>query len=160
MKETGRPTPCILAMLLSFAMLAPTNVVHAQGSAAIPRTADGKPDFSGIWQAMNTAAWDIQDHAAQKGVPGGQGVVVGNEIPYQQAALAGKKENYEKRASLDPDAKCYLPGVPRLMYNALSVPDHPDAERPDDALRVRPCRAFHLYQRNATSAGADRVVAG
>ena len=116
MKEAGRPTPCILAMLLSFAMLAPAHVVHAQGSAAIPRTADGKPDFSGIWQAMNTAAWDIQDHAAQKGVPGGQGVVVGNEIPYNQAALARKKENYEKRASLDPEAKCYLPGVPRLMY--------------------------------------------
>ena len=158
MKETGRPTPCILAMLLSFAMLAPTNV-HAQGSAAIPRTADGKPDFSGIWQAMNTAAWDIQDHAAQKGVPGGQGVVVGNEIPYQQAALAGKKENYEKRASLDPGQVLPTRRAAPDVY-ALSVPDHPDAERPDDALRARPCRAFHLYQRNATSAGPDRMVAG
>ena len=65
---------------------------------------------------MNTAAWDIQDHAAQKGVPGGQGVVEGNEIPYQPWALAKKKENYEKRATLDPEAKCYLPGVPRMMY--------------------------------------------
>ena len=43
----------------------------------IPRTPDGKPDLSGIWQVMNTAAWDIQDHTAQKGVPAGVGVVVG-----------------------------------------------------------------------------------
>ncbi|MBI4888260.1 MAG: hypothetical protein HY824_14295 [Acidobacteria bacterium] len=83
---------------------------------ALPRTPDGRPDLSGIWQVLNTAAWDIQDHAAQKGVPGGPGVVVGNEIPYQPWALARKKEHYDKRAALDPDAKCYLPGVPRLMY--------------------------------------------
>ena len=65
---------------------------------------------------MNTAAWDIQDHSAQKGVPGGQGVVEGNDIPYQPWALAKKKENYEQRATLDPETKCYLPGVPRIMY--------------------------------------------
>src|SRR5207244_9514440 len=39
----------------------------------LPRTPDGKPNLSGIWQAMNTASWDIQDHAVQKGIPGGQG---------------------------------------------------------------------------------------
>src|SRR5919206_427600 len=83
---------------------------------AIPRTPDGKPDFSGIWQVMNTAAWDIQDHAAQKGIPGGPGVVEGNDIPYKAEALAQKKKNYEQRATLDPDTKCYLPGVPRLTY--------------------------------------------
>ena len=82
----------------------------------LPRTADGKPDFSGIWQVMNTASWDIQDHSAQNGVPAGAGVVVGNEIPYQPAALVKKRENYENRAAADPESKCYLPGVPRLMY--------------------------------------------
>ena len=69
------------------------------GAAAIPRTPDGKPDLSGIWQVMNTAAWDIQDHSAQKGVPGGQGVVEGNDIPYQPWALAKKKENYQQRGT-------------------------------------------------------------
>jgi len=85
-------------------------------SSSIPRTSDGRPDFSGIWQALTTASWDIQDHAAQKGVPGGPGIVVGNEIPYQPAALARKKQNYDRRATDDPVAKCYLPGVPRLLY--------------------------------------------
>ena len=65
---------------------------------------------------MNAAAWDIQDHPAQKGVPGGQGLVEGREIPYQPWALATKKENYERRATLDPETHCYLPGVPRITY--------------------------------------------
>src|SRR5258706_15045037 len=56
----------------------------AQGPAptALPRTRDGKPDLSGIWQAMNAAAWDIQDHSAQKGVPAGQSVGGGNQNPH------------------------------------------------------------------------------
>jgi hypothetical protein len=87
----------------------------------IPRTPEGKPDFSGIWQALNTAAWDIQDHnselAGYLGVPPGKGIVDGNEIPYKPAALAQKKKNFEKRDTDDPAfAKCYLPGVPRATY--------------------------------------------
>jgi hypothetical protein len=91
-------------------------VSHGASAQAIPRTADGKPDLSGIWQVMNTAAWDIQDHSAQSGVPAGIGVVVGNEIPYKPEALAKKRRNYDDRATADPETKCYLPGVPRVMY--------------------------------------------
>jgi hypothetical protein len=87
----------------------------------MPRTPEGKPDFSGIWQALNTAAWDIQDHnselAGYLGVPPGKGIVDGNDIPYTPAALAQKKKNFEKRDTEDPAfAKCYLPGVPRATY--------------------------------------------
>jgi hypothetical protein len=85
-------------------------------AAQLPRTKDGKPDLTGIWQVLNTAEWDIQDHTAQKGVPAGTGVVEGGDIPYQPSAAAKKKENFEKRMSADPETKCYLPGVPRLMY--------------------------------------------
>jgi hypothetical protein len=81
-----------------------------------PRTPNGQPDLQGIWQVLNTAAWDIQDHAARLGVPAGKGVVEGNEIPYQPSALAKKKENFEQRATLDPETKCYLPGIPRITY--------------------------------------------
>ena len=91
-------------------------VAQTPAASGIPRTREGHPDFSGIWQAMNTAAWDIQDHQAQKGVPAGIGVVEGNEIPYQPGALAKKRQNYEQRATADPESKCYLLGVPRLMY--------------------------------------------
>src|SRR5258705_13350446 len=83
---------------------------------ALPRTSDGKPNLQGIWQVLNTAAWDIQDHAARLGVPAGQGVVEGNEIPYKPAALAKKRANFENRATADPETKGYLPGLPRIMY--------------------------------------------
>jgi hypothetical protein len=91
-----------------------------------PRTADGKPDLSGIWQVLNTANWDLQEHAARSGpvvalgaagaVPAGLGVVEGGEIPYLPAAAAKKKENFENRLNADPEIKCYLPGVPRATY--------------------------------------------
>ena len=67
-----------------------------------PRTADGHPDLQGVWQTLNTASWDLEDHQARLGVPAGQGVVEGGEIPYQPWALAKKKENLAKRATLDP----------------------------------------------------------
>jgi hypothetical protein len=91
----------------------------ACGQAAIPRTAEGRPDLSGIWQVMNTAEWDIQDHQANPDAPAGLGVVEGDQIPYQPWAAAKKKENFEKRATEDPLAKCYLPGVPRITYTPL-----------------------------------------
>jgi hypothetical protein len=75
---------------------------------------------------MNTANWDIQDHPARKGdvlvlgaafsVPGGPGIVEGNEIPYRPEALAKKKENAANWLKADPEIKCYMPGVPRAMY--------------------------------------------
>jgi hypothetical protein len=98
---------------------------HAQGGA-MPRSADGKPDFTGIWQAMNSANWDLQAHTARRGpvvalgaafsIPAGPGVVEGNEIPYLSAAAARKKENADYWLARDPEIKCYLPGVPRMMY--------------------------------------------
>ena len=82
----------------------------------LPRTADGKPVLSGIWQAVNTANWNVLSHNAEKDVPAGLGVVEGDEIPYQPAAAAKQKENFANRATADPESKCYLPGVPRIMY--------------------------------------------
>jgi hypothetical protein len=81
-----------------------------------PLGPDGHPDLQGIWQVVNTAAWNIEDHNASLGVPAGHGVVEGGTIPYQPAALAKRKDNFEKRATLDPEARCYLPGVPRITY--------------------------------------------
>ena len=91
-----------------------------------PRSADGHPNLNGIWQALNEAYWDIEAHAAAPGVVTalgaaeavvpGLGVVEGGPLPYQPAAAARKKENFEKRLTLDPEIKCYLPGVPRATY--------------------------------------------
>ena len=92
----------------------------------IPRTAEGRPDFNGIWQTIGSAHWDLQDHPARSGpvlelgalaaIPAGLSVVEGNEIPYQPWAAAKKKENYENWLTRDPEIKCYLPGIPRATY--------------------------------------------
>ena len=82
----------------------------------VPRAPDGKPDLSGIWHAVNTAAWNILPHAAEPDLPAGLGVVEGNEIPYTPAAAARQRENYANRATADPVNKCFLPGVPRANY--------------------------------------------
>jgi len=89
-----------------------------------PRTAAGQPDLQGVWQVLNTAAWNIQDHSEERypglparfSMPAGQGVVEGNEIPYQEWAAAQRNENYKNRQTADPEEKCYLPGVPRITY--------------------------------------------
>jgi hypothetical protein len=91
-----------------------------------PRTPDGKPNLNGIWQAINTAHWDIEAHpagpsvvrelGAASAVPAGLGVVEGGVLPYRPEALAKKQENLANRLKLDPEIKCYLPGVPRAVY--------------------------------------------
>jgi hypothetical protein len=114
----------LLGVVAVAAMVAPASA-QAQTYKA-PRTADGKPNLNGIWQAMNTANWDLEGHSAQAGQivalgatgaePPGIGVVEGGEIPYLPAAAQKKKENYANRLKLDPEVKCYLPGVPRATY--------------------------------------------
>jgi hypothetical protein len=108
----------IRGCLVATAALISLATVPAAGqvSGSLPRTADGKPDLSGVWQAVTTANWNLQAHAAEKDVPAGLGVVEGDEIPYQPWAAAKKQENFKNRATADPESKCYLPGVPRITY--------------------------------------------
>jgi len=105
----------VASTLLAAFLFFPAAMATAQGPAPV-RTTDVRPNLQGIWQVLNTAAWDIQDHQARLGVPAGQGIVDGNEIPYLPAALAKKRANFENRATADPESKGYLPGVPRIMY--------------------------------------------
>src|SRR5438132_8776792 len=116
-----------IACVATGIVLLPAMLVTAQAPAyRATRNADGKPNLNGIWQALNTADWDLQGHAAAKGpvpslgavfsVPPGLGVVVGDEIPYLPAAAVKKKENQANWLKQDPEVKCYLPGLPRATY--------------------------------------------
>jgi len=117
-----------LCASLLFSQTATKTVAKAPTAATYrsPRTADGKPDLSGIWQAMNTAEWDIQAHdakpgpvvvmGAEGGIPAGLGVVEDGPLPYRREALAKKKENEANWLALDPVVKCFLPGLPRATY--------------------------------------------
>lgn len=115
----------VTGLLLLPVLPAPPASAQARGYRA-PRTSDGKPDLSGIWQTFGDANWDIEPHASAApaipltgaigAVPPGMGVVDGGVIPYKPEALAQKRENYKNRHTLDPEAKCYQPGVPRANY--------------------------------------------
>lgn len=128
-----------IAASLTCALMSPefgTANVAGQGPGYLaPRTADGKPNISGIWQALNEANWNLLSHPAQPGPyprllgawgaePPSLGFVDGDQIPYLPAAVARKDENYRTRMMTDPfnrslgdpELKCYLPGVPRATY--------------------------------------------
>jgi hypothetical protein len=53
---------------------------------------------------------------ASAAVPAGLGIVDGGQIPYRPEALVQRDENFTNRLALDPEIKCYLPGVPRATY--------------------------------------------
>jgi len=99
------------------------------------------PDLNGVWRVMNTANYNIEAHPASAAlqlrpgpyvpvpdasvvalgaigaVPAGIGIVQGDgKIPYTADALAVRDANRAKAVELDPEVKCYLPGVPRANY--------------------------------------------
>src|ERR687898_230360 len=111
-------------VLLAIVLLSIVSSAQAPSTYKAPRSPfkDGKPDLNGIWQANNTANWDIQGHSARKGpilelgaafsIPAGLGVVEGDEIPYQPWAVAKKKENAAKWLQPRDQIKRDRPGDP------------------------------------------------
>ena len=116
---------CTTAALAAVLLLASAASL-AQPLSAIPRAANGKPDLNGVWQALNSAHWNLEDHAASQGpaivlgaansVAPGIGVIDGGTIPYLPAAKGQRDTNFANRLSADPEVKCFFPGVPRATY--------------------------------------------
>lgn len=120
----SRVVVAVAGLIVVVSLLLVVRSAASQSSYAPPMTTTGHPDLQGIWQVINTAAWNIQDHSEERypglparfSVPAGQGVAEPNVIPYQPWAAARREENYRNRHTADPEAKCYLPGVPRITY--------------------------------------------
>ncbi len=129
------------AKALFLVILVSNVLADAQGQWKAPRGPGGvNPDLNGIWQALNEANWDIERHMARAStqlregpmgpvpsiptlhmgavaaVPPSLGVVVGGNLPYKPEALARRDENRAKWSELDPEVKCFLPGIPRANY--------------------------------------------
>jgi len=118
-----------------------TNPAPAASTAYRAPRIPNIPDFNGVWRVMNTANYNIEAHPAQAAlqlrpgpyvpvpaasvvalgaigaVPAGVGIVQGDgKIPYTPEALQQRDENRAKAVELDPEVKCYLPGIPRANY--------------------------------------------
>lgn len=134
MKKITLAKPLLLLFLGSLFLLscspAPQSTPVAEPvviTESATSAAASQPDLSGIWQAVNTAHWNVEGHTAKKmpvtgvigaygGMLAGTSVVVGGEIPYRADALAAREVNQADWANLDPAAKCYVPGIPRQTY--------------------------------------------
>jgi len=121
-------TRFIRTILAAAMMWAGATAVQAQ-KLDRPATIAGHPNLNGIWQAMNTAYWNLEAHSVdgygkdfwQLGaigvIPAGQSVLKGGgKIPYLPAALKKRDENRSKWPEADPEAKCYMLGIPRATY--------------------------------------------
>ena len=114
-----------LAIIGAAALVVAAGAAEAQ--TAQPKRIGGHPNLNGIWQAMNSANWNLEAHAATPldqfwrlgaigAVPAGQSVVKEGKIPYKPDALAKRDENRANWPKTDPEAACFLPGTPRATY--------------------------------------------
>jgi hypothetical protein len=90
--------------------------------ASVPRTADGRPDFNGFFQADHGGAnWGIEPHKAVDLTPPGRGVIIDPPdklLPYQDWARKERlSRDTPERGYDDPTAHCFVSaGVPRSFW--------------------------------------------
>lgn len=95
-----------------------------------PRTADGKPDLTGVWQGgtRQRGTWEEANSGLGVGgtgsdpsappLPPSQNVIT-DPAPYQPWAAARVLESFKKRGIDDPAGLCLPLGVPRLSIVGL-----------------------------------------
>jgi hypothetical protein len=116
----------------------------AGGAYTQPRTPDGQPDLQGFWTVVPGGTYNIWDLEYQSIYQNGERnpALAGKsrivdppdgKIPYQPWAAAKAKLILDNHVDptpqfLDPDARCFLQGVPRHLYNReieiLQAPGH------------------------------------
>ncbi len=120
--------PCATFIALMLGCVAALAQGRGAAPAARPDRIAGHPNLNGIWQAVNTANWNLEDHSAAPPpmsalgamflVPPGPSVIVDNDgkIPYTPEGLKKRQENLVDWPKSDPEAKCYMAGLPRATY--------------------------------------------
>jgi hypothetical protein len=132
MNKSKRSTLALAATVAAaFSGCTPQTDAPADGAATTPTSRleriDGHPNLNGVWQAAGTAYWNVEGHSAgaipqfwQLGaiaaVPAGQSIVEGDTIPYLPEARIKREENQAGWPKSDPEASCYMPGIPRATY--------------------------------------------
>jgi hypothetical protein len=126
-------TVAMMALVPSAAQAQAARAPAASGgpAAPVPARLGGHPNLNGVWQVLSEANWDLEPHSAQPGPlgaagervlgtwtaePPSLGVVEGGAIPYKAEARAQLNDNRAHRIVHDPEAACYLPGIPRATY--------------------------------------------
>jgi hypothetical protein len=118
----------MVAMAMATLVAAPS-AVFGQAQQDRPERIAGQPNMNGIWQALNTAYWNLEAHSAEQledfwqlgaigAIPAGQSVITSGDgrIPYLPQARQRRDELRAEWPEADPEATCYLPGIPRATY--------------------------------------------
>jgi hypothetical protein len=120
----------LAATAAAFVMVA-GSAAHAQGSTQQPARIGDRPNLNGVWQVLNSANWNLEPQSAGPSIggpavdrligamgaaPASLGVVEGGTIPYRPDALERLERNKANLIKHDPEAACYLPGIPRATY--------------------------------------------
>ena len=142
-------TTFLAALLAALTILSPA--VFAQ-QLDRDSTLDGRPNLNGVWKAINSANWNLEAHSAEAldefwemgaiaAIPAGKSMLRGGgDIPYLPEALAKRNENRAGWPAADPEAKCYMLGIPRATYYDLPF-RIVQGGRNDDLLMVYPFAA-------------------
>ena len=116
--------PCLL--LASIAMAQTKAAPASQANIApAPRTADGKPDLTGVYQASpRRGGWDAEAPGDEPGVPAERrpiAVTTGPQepIPFRPEALARAQEILKRRSIDDPTGHCIFVASPRITNVGL-----------------------------------------
>lgn len=91
--------------------------IDAMRSFDPPRTYDGQPDLSGIWDLPGNANEDIEEHPASLDDNGNPSIIVDpadGKTPIR--AWADELRRANATAYVHPAAACFLSGVPYIMY--------------------------------------------
>lgn len=113
-----------------FTQTPPRPAVTGSAKSAVPRTADGKPDLTGVWQGGNgrRGTWEQANSGLGVGGTGrdpvapanpGSQQVITDPAPYQPWAAKRVLESFNKRGIDDPAALCLPLGVPRVTIVGL-----------------------------------------
>jgi hypothetical protein len=128
----------------------------------------GHPNFNGIWQALNTANWNLEAHSAEgvqelwrggaiTAIPAGKSMLKGGgTIPYLPDAVKQRNENRAHSPGSDPEAKCYMLGIPRATYHNMPFQIFQGAGDAD-MLMVYPFAAMQrvIYTKDKTELPVD-----
>jgi hypothetical protein len=116
--------PLVAAVFAGHLAVAQPPATSAEGARPPPRTADGKPDLSGIWIAQGALLLLEGEEAVQAAreadAAAGRAPLPPPEPPAYTAEAEERRQYYLARRGIDdPMARCLLSGVPRIMFRPL-----------------------------------------